>query len=77
MSCYCTSWALNLLSLIHELLSDSLILHLFVVHLFPLPVYNTAVVKPDPEVRSTRRVRNIAMLRTVPQYRPLDQDSPL
>lgn len=66
MSCYCTSWAFNLLRLIHELSSDSWILHLFVVHLFPLPVYNTAVVKPDPEVRSTRRVRNVTYCSAIP-----------
>ena len=45
MSCYCTSWSFNLLSLIHELSSDSWILHLSVVHLFPLPVYTTQTLK--------------------------------
>jgi len=58
MSCYCTSRAFNLLSLIHELSSDSWIFHLFVVHLFPLLVYNI-VVKPDPEVRYITKVRNV------------------
>ena len=66
MSCYCTSWAFNLLSLILELSSDSWILHLFVVHLFPLPVYNRAVVKPYPQVRSTRRIRNVTYCSAIP-----------
>jgi hypothetical protein len=66
MSCNCTSWAFNLLRLIYELSPDSWILHLFVVHMFPLPVYNTVVVKPYPEVRSTRRVRNVTYCSAIP-----------